>query len=135
MNAFHRTVLLTCLFAATVVLPDVSVAQGAEGEAAVTRGREVIALLSRGAYDRVDAAMTQQMKAQMPEGGMKTVWTDITRPLGTLKSCDEPEASNQQEFQAVTFTCVFGDSGARLRLVFDAKGYLAGFFLGPPKKR
>ena len=114
------------LFLLLVVAAD-DAGQAARAEAA----RTMVKRLAAEEFEQAREGFDETMERLLPAARLETVWKSTVRIYGELKSFGEPRHEKKGEYRAVIVPCLLDKGKVDARVVFDAKGKVAGFFIKP----
>jgi len=95
----------------------------------ITRARELLRFLIDGKYEQFTSAGDEKMRAVFGPDRAKRLWTSLTIPLGAYLSEQSATLTKVERFDSVRFVCRFEYGTLTLRIVLDARGRLAGFWI------
>jgi dienelactone hydrolase len=99
----------------------------------IAKGREVLAELNAGQFEKVEALYGVKLGAAMPAGKLAVVWQTLESQVGPFQKVIDVQIHTVASMQGVTLTCQFQASSLKLLLVFTAEGKLEGLRLLPAK--
>jgi uncharacterized protein len=100
----------------------------AKKDALTAAGRGFVQLLAQGEFAKGVALFDSTMTAAMPEEKLKAAWEAVTVQTGSLKNMPTVKIQKYQVYDIVTVTCQCERKTFDTRVVFDARGRIAGLF-------
>ena len=94
-------------------------------------GRDFVTLVTQGQWPKAEAMFDPAMTAAMAGGKLKGLWMQLTAKLGAFQQIERVDTDTVQGFRRDTVVCTFSAERAGLRVVVDARGKVAGFFVIP----
>jgi dienelactone hydrolase len=94
-------------------------------------GREFVDLLVQRNFIEAAKPFTDQMKAAAPPQKLAEIWNTIQKQFGAFKKVTGTRVEPAGQHQAALVTAEFANMTADLKVVFDAEGKIAGFFVSP----
>jgi uncharacterized protein len=124
----YRALAIAVFIAVAMGLSLAQQAADARKEAVLAAGKEFVELLGKAEYAKGVALFDSTMTAVMPEAKLKEAWEAVTAQTGPLKSIIGVKAGKYQVYDIVVATCQCERKTFDTRVVFDAKGKIAGLF-------
>lgn len=124
---------LCALVISLVLLPAAALAQDAEEKPSLD-GKAIawIQLLQREQFDSAAAQASPSVAAQMTPEVLTNAWTQMGAQLGNMTALEAGTSAEEGGYQIVDLKGTFDAGPFTVRVVFDAEGLVAGFFIQPP---
>jgi hypothetical protein len=130
LQVLRRTRSVVLALSALLLLSGLPAAQGSADDA-VPLAREVVRLLSSGAFDKVEALFLPPMTAALPPGQLASGWNAVTAAAGAFKQQRQAQAVAKGALRVVVVNCEFERASVDVQAVFDADGKIAGLSIRP----
>jgi hypothetical protein len=115
--------------AATTTVTQTSEATPMSDEA---RARAFIDELAKHDFASATKTFDEKMLAGLPKEKLEKVWSQLEAQTGELKSVDAIEMKDAEGVRIALAKVTFAKAPAVLRVVFDARHRITGFFMTPP---
>lgn len=87
--------------------------------------------LAKGEFDKATERFDKTMKQVLPAEKLRQLWDSLSLQGGGFKSFGEPTSGKVGTHDVVYVPAEFGSAGFNLKVVFDNKNRIAGFFVEP----
>lgn len=122
-----------------LILTVTSVLAGCAGQAAAPltgqeleqRAREFVTQLDQGDYKAASRNFTLTMRLALSPEKLENTWAYLEKNTGEYQQQGETRITTEDKYQVVYVTSRFGLGALDIKVVFDAKGRIAGLFFQP----
>ncbi|MCG8404421.1 MAG: alpha/beta fold hydrolase [Phycisphaerales bacterium] len=90
--------------------------------------------LAKGKFDEATERFDETMKKVLPEEKLRQLWTSLSGQSGGFKSFGEPTTAKVGAHDVVYIPAEFGSTDLSLKVVFDHKNRITGFFVEPARE-
>ena len=94
-------------------------------------GRKFVDLLVQRNFAEAVKPFTDEMRTAAPPPKLAGIWNSILKQFGAFKQVTGTRVEPSGQHQAALVTAEFANMTADLKVVFDAEGKIAGFFVSP----
>jgi len=97
------------------------------------QGTKVVDLIIAGKFTDAVRGFNAAMTTALPPGKLREAWEALTKQVGPYKDHGEARTGTEQGYQVVYVPCRFEKAAVDAKVVYDARGQVAGLFFLPPK--
>jgi dienelactone hydrolase len=120
------------IFLTVAVLPVVR-AEDKKADERVEHAKAFIATMVKEDFKAAAKDFDDTMVQASPPEKMEKVWKDVTASTGAFKKQGAAVKEKAGKYEAVVVTCEFEKASLDIRVVYDADGKIAGYFIKPAK--
>ncbi|HLJ91260.1 MAG TPA: alpha/beta fold hydrolase [Candidatus Angelobacter sp.] len=86
-------------------------------------------------FSEVEKSFNETMTGALPADRLASAWDSVVAQAGAFQTIVGTRQQELQGYQAVFVTCHFGQQDLDAKVVYDAKGRVAGLFFVPPQTK
>jgi hypothetical protein len=90
-----------------------------------------VGFLEKGRFAEATADFDSTMRAKLPASTLELLWNQMGAQVGPLLETVRLRTESKGDYRTVFVTCRFEKATLDLKLVFDARGRISGFWIAP----